>query len=103
MITSTALQHPETQRKVFVAMRKAKNEAVKKNAVGLATVSRRDGSPWLCVIYSRRSGFGFYSGKENITTTVIPSLLGFTVEKKTSPLPSSHHYANTQQHKGPTT
>jgi len=75
MLTSTSLDHPEVQRKIFVAMQQTRIKSLKNGCTGCAYVLNSKGEPFLRVEHFRDGeGFKFTNKNEIITKKVLTSL-----------------------------
>lgn len=75
MLTSTSFDHPETQRKIFVAMQQTRIKSFKNGCTGCAYVLNSKGEAFLRVEHFRDgSAFKFTNKNEIITKKVLTSL-----------------------------
>ena len=75
MLTSTSFDHPETQRKIFVAMQQTRIQSLKNSCSGCAYVLNSQGEAFLRVEHFRGGqGFKFTNENEIITQKVLTSL-----------------------------
>lgn len=77
MITKTSLLHPEMQRKLFIAMSKARVLSLK-GKHSAVYITNKQGKPFIRVMHDRESntGFSFYSGNKNLKKVVFNALQG---------------------------
>jgi len=75
MITKTSLVHPEMQRKLFVAMSKARVLSLK-GKHSAVYITNKKGQPFISVMHDRENntGFSFYQGNKNLKKIVFNAL-----------------------------